>query len=89
MIHAPLFRFSELLPSLTPSGVAEWRRHFLSVPCTFVRVDGEDARYAAALNFRQRAQGKADAVTHTARQMCYSVYGCKQQKENNFWTTVS
>ena len=82
VLHAFIFALAgRIEANVDESELAEWTRVVRSTSVTFCRHDTHDARYAAVMNMRQVFGGIARAVTHTARQTVYNVWGFKKMKE--------
>ena len=64
-----------------------WLQTMLSAPCTFLRLDTHDKRYAKAMSIRAEFAGTATAVTHSGRQICYNIWGFKCLKEAQLKST--
>ena len=80
--HAIVFKVATVLNNSPTAEVKkEWLRTLLSAPGVFKRLDNDDDIYAETNSLRQDIAGTARAVEHTARQLCYNVYGFKLKKE--------
>ena len=82
LYHAVMFKVAQRINEKAPSGeLRDWKRTLLSAPCCFKRFDSEDAKFAAANSIRNELGGVARAVTHSARQTVYNIWGFKARKE--------
>ena len=81
-IHAILHKVAtRIRQKASKSELEQWLRTLLSTPATFIHITGEDAKYAEANSLRQDIMAVASAVTFSARQLVWNIYGFKLRKE--------
>ena len=83
-IHSILHKVADRIrDGASPEELDQWLRVLLSAPCVFQKFTSGDAQYAEANSLRQDTASAAEAVTFSARQLVYNVYGFKASHEKS------